>query len=159
MKLNGKHVVLGISGGIAAYKAAEVLRQLMQEGAEVHVVMSSHCRQVGTASVVAVVPGAAITGDTTIHLVVNQWAQVLVAVRVLTSPVMAIPVTYHYRHVLQMTLTTLGAYRAIVGVIEHQRFDNVLAKLLRLITAQGENRALGNRGHAAHHDTPAAAFF
>ncbi len=34
------HVVLGITGGIAAYKAPEILRQLQQRGAEVRVVLT-----------------------------------------------------------------------------------------------------------------------
>jgi phosphopantothenoylcysteine decarboxylase/phosphopantothenate--cysteine ligase len=40
MKLKGKKIVLGVTGGIAAYKAAELLRLFMQEGADVHVVMT-----------------------------------------------------------------------------------------------------------------------
>jgi phosphopantothenoylcysteine decarboxylase/phosphopantothenate--cysteine ligase len=35
-----KHIVLGITGGIAAYKAAELLRLLVKQGVEVHVVMT-----------------------------------------------------------------------------------------------------------------------
>ncbi len=38
--LNGQKVVLGITGGIAAYKAAELVRELVKAGAEVHVVMT-----------------------------------------------------------------------------------------------------------------------
>ena len=38
--LAGKTVVLGITGGIAAYKAAELCRLLMKAGAAVHVVMT-----------------------------------------------------------------------------------------------------------------------
>lgn len=38
--LHGKTVVLGVSGGIAVYKAVEVLRLLVKAGAEVHVVMT-----------------------------------------------------------------------------------------------------------------------
>ncbi len=40
MKLQGRNIVLGVTGGIAAYKAAELLRLFMQEGAEVRVVMT-----------------------------------------------------------------------------------------------------------------------
>jgi phosphopantothenoylcysteine decarboxylase/phosphopantothenate--cysteine ligase len=39
-KLTGKHIVIGITGGIAAYKAAELTRALKQAGAEVRVVMT-----------------------------------------------------------------------------------------------------------------------
>src|SRR6185369_13190625 len=38
--LKDKQVILGVSGGIAAYKAVELLRLLTKAGAEVHVVMT-----------------------------------------------------------------------------------------------------------------------
>ena len=39
-QLTGKRILLGVTGGIAAYKAAILLRQLRQHGAEVRVVMT-----------------------------------------------------------------------------------------------------------------------
>ncbi|OQX47184.1 MAG: phosphopantothenoylcysteine decarboxylase, partial [Candidatus Sedimenticola endophacoides] len=39
--LSGKRVLLGITGGIAAYKSAQLVRLLRGEGAEVRVVMTS----------------------------------------------------------------------------------------------------------------------
>jgi phosphopantothenoylcysteine decarboxylase/phosphopantothenate--cysteine ligase len=45
MKLNGKRVLLGITGGIAAYKAAELVRLLRSAGVEVLVVMTSAATQ------------------------------------------------------------------------------------------------------------------
>jgi phosphopantothenoylcysteine decarboxylase/phosphopantothenate--cysteine ligase len=38
--LAGKHIVVGVSGSIAAYKAADLIRRLRDEGAEVRVVMT-----------------------------------------------------------------------------------------------------------------------
>ena len=38
--LKGKNIVLGVSGGIAAYKSVELLRLLVKAGAEVHVIMT-----------------------------------------------------------------------------------------------------------------------
>jgi phosphopantothenoylcysteine decarboxylase/phosphopantothenate--cysteine ligase len=38
--LNGKRILLGVTGSIAAYKAAELLRELIKRGAEVQVVMT-----------------------------------------------------------------------------------------------------------------------
>jgi phosphopantothenoylcysteine decarboxylase/phosphopantothenate--cysteine ligase len=38
--LHGKHIVLGLSGGVACYKAAELCRQLIKAGATVQVVMT-----------------------------------------------------------------------------------------------------------------------
>ena len=44
-ELQGKRILLGLSGGIAAYKAAELTRLLVQAGAEVRVVMTeAACR-------------------------------------------------------------------------------------------------------------------
>src|SRR5579862_5198450 len=39
--LAGKTVVLGVGGGIAAYKAAELVRLLKKAGAQVHVMMTA----------------------------------------------------------------------------------------------------------------------
>ncbi|MDT8379486.1 MAG: bifunctional phosphopantothenoylcysteine decarboxylase/phosphopantothenate--cysteine ligase CoaBC [Desulfotignum sp.] len=39
--LNGKHILLGITGGIAAYKSVELLRLLKKAGADVDVVMTA----------------------------------------------------------------------------------------------------------------------
>ncbi|MGA8515355.1 MAG: bifunctional phosphopantothenoylcysteine decarboxylase/phosphopantothenate--cysteine ligase CoaBC, partial [Burkholderiaceae bacterium] len=43
--LQGKHIVLGMTGGIAAYKAAELCRALIKEGATVQVVMTAGAEQ------------------------------------------------------------------------------------------------------------------
>ena len=45
MSVRNKHIVLGISGGIAAYKSAELLRALQQAGARVRVVMTKSATQ------------------------------------------------------------------------------------------------------------------
>ncbi|MCZ6532031.1 MAG: bifunctional phosphopantothenoylcysteine decarboxylase/phosphopantothenate--cysteine ligase CoaBC [SAR324 cluster bacterium] len=42
--LKGREILLGVSGGIACYKAVEVLRGLKKAGAEVQVVMSAHAQ-------------------------------------------------------------------------------------------------------------------
>jgi phosphopantothenoylcysteine decarboxylase/phosphopantothenate--cysteine ligase len=45
MDLRGKHIVLGLSGGIACYKAADLCRALVKEGATVQVVMTAAAEQ------------------------------------------------------------------------------------------------------------------
>ena len=45
LELQGKHIVLGLSGGIACYKAAELCRSLIKAGATVQVVMTSAAEQ------------------------------------------------------------------------------------------------------------------
>ncbi|MFW2356673.1 bifunctional phosphopantothenoylcysteine decarboxylase/phosphopantothenate--cysteine ligase CoaBC [Hydrogenophaga sp.] len=48
-ELAGKHIVLGLSGGIACYKAAELCRALVKAGATVQVVMTEAAEQFMTA--------------------------------------------------------------------------------------------------------------
>ncbi len=43
--LRGRKIVIGVTGGIAAYKAAELVRMLVREGAHVHVVMTEHAKE------------------------------------------------------------------------------------------------------------------
>lgn len=45
LELAGKHIVLGLSGGIACYKAAELCRALIKSGATVQVVMTEAAAQ------------------------------------------------------------------------------------------------------------------
>jgi len=63
--LLNKKIVLGISGGIAAYKTPELARQLMQEGASVQVVMTEAAQQFVTP-----VTMQAITGN---PVYLSQW--------------------------------------------------------------------------------------
>jgi len=63
--LLNKKIVLGISGGIAAYKSAELARLLMQEGASVQVVMTEAAQQFVTP-----VTMQALTGN---PVFTSQW--------------------------------------------------------------------------------------
>jgi phosphopantothenoylcysteine decarboxylase/phosphopantothenate--cysteine ligase len=63
--LLNKKIVLGISGGIAAYKSPELARQLMQEGASVQVVMTDAATQFVTP-----VTMQALTGN---PVYTSQW--------------------------------------------------------------------------------------
>lgn len=55
--LDRSHIVLGISGGIAAYKAPLLVRILRQHGAEVRVVMTASAAQFVTATTLQAVSG------------------------------------------------------------------------------------------------------
>jgi len=63
--LLNKKIILGISGGIAAYKTPELARQLMQEGASVQVVMTEAATQFVTP-----VTMQALTGN---PVYLSQW--------------------------------------------------------------------------------------
>jgi phosphopantothenoylcysteine decarboxylase / phosphopantothenate---cysteine ligase len=43
--LKGKHILIGVTGGIAAYKTATIIRLLVKDGAEVRVIMTDHAKE------------------------------------------------------------------------------------------------------------------
>ena len=43
--MSGKRILLGVTGGIAAYKSPDVVRRLIERGAEVQVVMTASARE------------------------------------------------------------------------------------------------------------------
>lgn len=65
LALSGKKIVLGISGGIAAYKCAELSRQLIKAGARVQVVMTKAATQFVTPTTMQ-----ALTGK---PVFISQW--------------------------------------------------------------------------------------
>ncbi len=61
--LFGKHILLGISGGIAAYKSAELTRRLRDTGAEVRVVMTQAATQFVTPLTFQALSGHAVHSE------------------------------------------------------------------------------------------------
>src|ERR1035437_9313420 len=43
--LNGKNILVGVTGGIAAYKTATIIRLLVKDGADVKVIMTDHAKE------------------------------------------------------------------------------------------------------------------
>ena len=62
-ELAGKHIVLGLTGGIAAYKAAELCRALVKEGATVQVVMTPSAEQFITKVTMQALSGRQVLGS------------------------------------------------------------------------------------------------
>jgi len=63
MRLSGKHIILGITGSIAAYKAAYLLRSLVKEGAEVQVVMTPAAKEFITPVTMSALSGKPVATD------------------------------------------------------------------------------------------------
>ena len=64
MRLDGKTVLLGMSGGIACYKACEIVRLLVARGARVPVVMTAGAQQFVTPLTVQTLSGHPVATDT-----------------------------------------------------------------------------------------------
>jgi len=63
MRLSGKHIILGLTGSIAAYKAAYLLRGLVKEGAEVQVVMTPCAKEFITPVTMSALSGKPVASD------------------------------------------------------------------------------------------------
>lgn len=85
MRLLGKHIVLGVTGSIAAYKAAYLLRGLVKEGAEVQVVMTPSAKEFITPVTMSALSGKPVAseffsandGFWNSHVDMGQWADLM----------------------------------------------------------------------------------
>ena len=63
MELAGKRIVLGVTGGIAAYKVCDLVRRLQDEGASVQVVMTRAAQEFVTATTLQALSGQPVFTD------------------------------------------------------------------------------------------------
>ena len=83
--LEGRHILLGITGSIAAYKAAALCRLLKREGAEVQVVMTALAKQFITPLTMATLSRRPIlveffdpeNGQWNSHVSLGEWADLM----------------------------------------------------------------------------------
>lgn len=84
--LKGKHIVLGITGGIAAYKSAYLLRLLIKKGAEVQVVITPNGKEFITPVTLSSLSGRPVisefftanTGEWHSHVDLGLWADLMI---------------------------------------------------------------------------------
>jgi Phosphopantothenoylcysteine synthetase/decarboxylase len=86
MSLKGKHIVLGITGSIAAYKSAVLTRLLVKKGAEVQIVITPAGKEFITPVTLSALSGKPViseffaTGDGTwySHVDLGLWADLMI---------------------------------------------------------------------------------
>ncbi len=84
--MNGKHILLCVSGGIAVYKAAALTSKLKQAGAEVKVVMTESAQQFVTPITFQALSGQPVYTDTfdekdpakIAHIDIADWADLVI---------------------------------------------------------------------------------
>ncbi|OBS30547.1 phosphopantothenate synthase [Tepidimonas fonticaldi] len=85
-ELDGKHIVLGLSGGIACYKSAELCRLLVQAGADVQVVLTDAAAQFITPVTMQALSGHPVVTsqwdarepNAMAHINLGRWADAIV---------------------------------------------------------------------------------
>lgn len=109
-ELGGQRILLGVSGGIAAYKAADLVRRLQDAGAEVRVVMTEGAQQFVTATTFQALSGNPVRTslwDTAAeaamgHIELARWAS-----RILIAPASADVISRLAQGAANDLLTTL----------------------------------------------------
>lgn len=84
--LKGRHIVLGITGGIAAYKSAVLARLFVKAGAEVQVIMTPNAKEFITPVTLSTLTGKPVisefftanTGQWNSHVDLGLWADAFV---------------------------------------------------------------------------------
>ena len=145
--LNGKHIILGITGSIAAYKAAMLCRLLVKEGAEVRVVMTPLAKQFITPLTMATLSKHPIlveffnpeNGEWNSHVSLGEWADMLL-IAPATANTLAKMVTGIADNLL---LTTYLSARSKVAVAPAMDLD-----MYAHVTTQQNLQTLAERGVA-----------
>jgi phosphopantothenoylcysteine decarboxylase / phosphopantothenate---cysteine ligase len=83
--MQGKRILLGVTGGIAAYKSPDLVRRLRERGATVQVVMTAGAREFVTPTTFQAVSGLAVRTDlwdaaaeaAMGHIELARWAEVV----------------------------------------------------------------------------------
>ena len=86
MRLEGKKIILGITGSIAAYKSAVLLRLLVKEGAKVKVVITNAGKEFITPLTLSTLSGNPVISDFfgvhdgtwNSHVDLGLWADVMI---------------------------------------------------------------------------------
>lgn len=83
--LKNKHILLGVTGGIAAYKCAQLVRLFMKEGAEVKVVMTKAAEDFVTPKTLSVLSKHEVVSDFfdannswNNHVALAEWADIMI---------------------------------------------------------------------------------
>jgi phosphopantothenoylcysteine decarboxylase/phosphopantothenate--cysteine ligase len=114
--LNGKKVVIGVTGGIAAYKAVEIVSRLKKAGAIVHVIMTKAATNFVTPLTFREISGHPVT--------VDMWSE---------------PRNYNIEHIALATMADLfllaPATANIIGKIANGIADDMLSTTVMATTA------------------------
>lgn len=159
--LQGKHIILGICGGIAAYKSAYLARLLVKAGAEVQVVMTPSAKEFITPLTMSTLTGKPVvsefftanTGEWHSHVSLGIWADMMIV-----APATASSLAKMANGIADnMLITTYLSLKPGVKVLLAPAMDLDMmahpstARNLRLLTTYGCEVAEPGTGELASH--------
>lgn len=119
--LKNKHILLGITGGIAAYKSADLVRRLIEQQAEVQVVMTEMATKFITPLTLEALSGKSVyvLQDAMAHIELARWAD-MILIAPATANFLA-NLTYGHAHDLLSTLCLATAAPICVAPAMNQQ--------------------------------------
>ncbi|MCH8099225.1 MAG: bifunctional phosphopantothenoylcysteine decarboxylase/phosphopantothenate--cysteine ligase CoaBC [Proteobacteria bacterium] len=144
------NVLLGITGGIAAYKAPDLVRRLRERGADVQVVMTASAEEFVTATALQAVSGRQLRSNlwdkdaeaAMSHIELARWADV-VLIAPATAEVMARIVSGGAPDLLTTICLATEAPIALAPAMNHVMWNNVATQTNREILEQRGIHILG----------------
>ena len=157
--LKGKHIVLGITGGIAAYKSASLVRLFVKAGAEVQVIMTPNAKEFITPLTLSTLSGKPVisefftanTGQWNSHVDLGLWADAFIV-----APATASTIAKMANGVADnMLVTSYLSTRAHVFVAPAMDFDMMLhpstTRNIELLRSYGNSIIEAEEGELASH--------
>jgi phosphopantothenoylcysteine decarboxylase/phosphopantothenate--cysteine ligase len=144
------HVLLGITGGIAAYKAPDLVRRLRERGAEVQIVMTKSAEEFVTETALQAVSGRPIRSNlwdreaeaAMSHIELARWADV-VLIAPATAEVMARIASGAAPDLLTTICLATEAPIALAPAMNHVMWNNPATQANRTILEQRGVHLLG----------------
>jgi len=129
--MHGKHILLGVTGGIAAYKSADLVRRLRERGAEVQVIMTDGAREFVTPMTFQALSGRPVRTDlwdpaaeaSMGHIELARWAD-LVLVAPASADFLARLAGGRADDLLATTCLATAAPIALAPAMNHQMWAN-----------------------------------
>ena len=176
-KLSPMNIVLGITGGIAAYKAPDLVRRLRERGGDVQIVMTASAEEFVTGTALQAVSGRPIRSNlwdkeaeaAMSHIELARWADV-VLIAPATAEVMARIVSGGAPDLLTTICLATEAPLAVAPAMNHIMWSNPATQANRTVLEERGIHILGpgvgsqacgetGAGRMLEPDTIAAAVF
>jgi phosphopantothenoylcysteine decarboxylase / phosphopantothenate---cysteine ligase len=133
--MQGRRILLGVTGGIAAYKSPDLVRRLRERGAEVQVVMTAAAREFVTATTFQAVSGRPVRTDlwdaaaeaAMGHIELARWAE-LVAVAPASADFLARLATGQADDLLATLCLATQAPIAVAPAMNHLMWANAATR-------------------------------
>jgi len=149
-KLSGMNIVLGITGGIAAYKAPDLVRRMRERGGDVQIVMTASAEEFVTGTALQAVSGRPVRSNlwdkeaeaAMSHIELARWADV-VLIAPATAEVMARIVSGAAPDLLSTICLATEAPIAVAPAMNHVMWSNPATQANRQVLEERGIHILG----------------